>query len=168
MEKLRKTQVEMKANRTFMAAITTLVMAVTLLASCRDARVYDHFEPVNDDGWGRNDTVRFAISRQKSCEVDVNLNLRVNHRFPYRDLSLIVCYETYPSGNVDPDTVQIHVLNEKGQPIGRMGITSASISAKVKELNLRDGDSLYVTVHHNMRRDQLTGVSDVGLQLVKH
>ena len=147
----------MKANRTFMAAITTLVMAVTLLASCRDARVYDHFEPVNDDGWGRNDTVRFAISR-----------LRVNHRFPYRDLSLIVCYETYPSGNVDPDTVQIHVLNEKGQPIGRMGITSASISAKVKELNLRDGDSLYVTVHHNMRRDQLTGVSDVGLQLVKH
>ena len=49
-----------------------------------------------------------------------------------------------------------------------MGITSASISAKVKELNLRDGDSLYVTVHHNMRRDQLTGVSDVGLQLVKH
>ena len=95
-----------------MAAITTLVMAVTLLASCRDARVYDHFEPVNDDGWGRNDTVRFAISRQKSCEVDVNLSLRVNHRFPYRDLSLIVCYETYPSGNVDPDTVQIHVLNE--------------------------------------------------------
>lgn len=151
-----------------MAAITTLVMAVTLLASCRDARVYDHFEPVNDDGWGRNDTVRFVISRQKSCKVDVNLSLRVNHRFPYRDLSLIVCYETYPSGNVDPDTVQIHVLNEKGQPIGRMGITSASISAKVKELNLRDGDSLYVTVHHNMRRDQLTGVSDVGLQLVKH
>lgn len=100
--------------------------------------------------------------------MDVNLSLRVNHRFPYRDLSLIVCYETYPSGNVDPDTVQIHVLNEKGQPIGRMGITSASISAKVKELNLRDGDSLYVTVHHNMRRDQLTGVSDVGLQLVKH
>ena len=66
----------MKANRTFMAAITTLVMAVTLLASCRDARVYDHFEPVNDDGWGRNDTVCFAISRQKSCEVDVNLSQR--------------------------------------------------------------------------------------------
>lgn len=157
----------MKANSIFLTAITTMAMAVTLLCGCRDSRVYDHYEPVSDEGWGRNDTVRFSVSRQFRGDYDVSLGLRFNHRYPYRDLSLILCYKVLPSGRTLSDTVLVHVFNAEGQPGGSVGITSSSISYRVRQLNLQEGDSLYVTVRHNMRNDQLPGISDVGLQLAK-
>lgn len=155
----------MKANSKLSTVFAVVAMVLTLLCGCRDGRFYDHYEPVCDDGWGRNDTVRFAIPRQAKGDYRVNLGLRINHRYPYRDLSLIVCYKTLPSGHTVSDTVLLHLINEKGQPAGPMGITSAAISRQIKALRLQDGDSLYVTVHHNMRNDQLTGIIDVGLQL---
>ena len=158
----------MRANSKRRGSLVAVVLALgVLLSGCRDARVYDRFEPVSDDGWGRNDTVRFAVPRQKQGSYAVNLGLRFNHRYPYREVSLIVSYEWLPSRRTATDTVQLRLLNDKGQPTGRVGITSASVATRLRELSLHEGDSLYVTVHHNMRRDQLTGINDVGFQLVK-
>ena len=158
----------MRASSKHFGRFGVVVLALcALLSGCRDARVYDHYEPVSDEGWGRNDTVRFAVPRQKQGRYAVNLGLRFNHRYPYRGVSLIVNYEQLPSHRTAADTVQLRLLTDKGQPAGRVGITSASVATRLRELSLQEGDSLYITVHHNMRRDQLTGINDVGLQLVK-
>lgn len=156
---------KMRTIRPLTAAVICLMMAATLLCGCQETRVYDHYEHVSDNGWSRNDTLHFPVQRLFAGEYDVTLGLRLGHNYPYRNISLIVSYQTLPGGKTVADTVQLNVLNEKGQSEGRMGITSATVRCKIKELQTREGDSIHITVNHNMRREDLPGISDVGIQL---
>lgn len=138
--------------------------------SCTDSRAYDHYEPVELDGWGRNDTTRYCVPRQGEGKYAMQLGLRATQAYPYKTVSLIVEWKVIPNkersaSRVAADTVVCRIIDDKGRLSGKSGVSSSELLQHVSSFRLNRGDSLFVTVRHIMSRDLLPGISDVGIQL---
>ncbi len=65
------------------------------------------------------------------------------------------------------DTITCNIIDDNGSLVGKRGISNTEIMRFTTGLNINRGDSLYVTVRHIMSREQLPGISDVGIRLTK-
>lgn len=138
-------------------------MAVAALLSCSSNVVYSSYEHSPLSGWERNDTLVFNVPAVTTPSTyRQRIGLRMTGSFPFTSLSLIVEQHVYPSGKVVADTLKCPVTDERGNFLGD-GISAFQYSFKLREMALNAGDSLHVTVRHNMKREILPGVSDVGL-----
>lgn len=149
------------------ALVAVLLVSMVGLWSCDDARTYDHYEDVNVSEWERNDTMKFAIPRQWAGKYGMSVGVLANHEYPFQQLSLIVRTHIIPSKRVITDTVTIHITDSEGTPLGKPGITSTELLSRMTELDLRNSDSLYVTINQNMRQESVKGISSVGIRLTK-
>ena len=64
------------------------------------------------------------------------------------------------------DTVACQLTDRKGNAAGK-GISYHQYQFPVTELMLQDGDSLFVSIRHDMKREILPGISDVGFSLTR-
>ena len=55
-------------------------------------------------------------------------------------------------------------MDKYGTPLGE-GVSYYQYRFDMNELNLNKGDSLVVYIVHNMKRELIPGISDVGLRL---
>lgn len=137
-----------------------------VLTGCRQKAAFSHYESVSLDGWGREDTIRFAlgpVDKESSfCEM---LGVRANLDFPFTNVSLVVEQEAMPSGTVRCDTLDIPLINEDGIPLGK-GVSRFQYDIPLNTITLLTGETLFVSIRHNMKREYLTGISDVGLTLM--
>ena len=129
----------MKIKSVFIAVMTALI-----LSSCTENRVYDRYQHTPVVGWERNDTLKFDdIARFKDAGCyTANLGLRINGYYPFTGLTLIIDKLTLPSHAVESDTINCNITVMKG-------------------------DSIIVSVRHNMKREILPGISDIGYMLIK-
>ncbi|MBQ8463282.1 MAG: gliding motility lipoprotein GldH [Prevotella sp.] len=147
---------------------TAVVLGLTImvLTGCRQKAAFSHYESVSLDGWGREDTIRFAlgpVDKESSfCEM---LGVRANLDFPFTNVSLVVEQEAMPSGTVRCDTLDIPLINEDGIPLGK-GVSRFQYDIPLNTITLLTGETLFVSIRHNMKREYLTGISDVGLTLM--
>ncbi len=140
-------------------------MLATLLLSCSSNVVYDKYEHAPLSGWERNDTLVFNVPKMtEDATYCQSVGLRMTGTFPFTSLSLIIEQHVCPSGKVVADTIKCPITDERGNFLGD-GISAYQYSFQLRELTLSRGDSLHVTVRHNMKREILPGVSDVGLLL---
>lgn len=143
--------------------VVSVYMAVAALLSCSSNVVYSSYEHSPLSGWERNDTLVFNVPAvANSSAYRQRIGLRMTGSFPFTSLSLIVEQRIYPSGKVVADTLKCPVTDERGNFLGD-GISAFQYSFELREMALNAGDSLHVTVRHNMKREILPGVSDVGL-----
>lgn len=147
----------------FAAAFTGL--SATILAACSTNTVYDSYEHAPVSGWEKNDTLVFDVPRMTAAgNYRQQIGLRMTGTYPFTSISLIVEQKVIPSGRVLTDTLKCQVTDERGNFLGQ-GISAYQYSFDLKELTLNSGDSLHVTVRHNMKREILPGVSDIGLEM---
>ena len=138
-----------------------------MMASCTDKKVYDAYHHVSFSGWEKNDVISFQPSTIKeTSKYQTTLGIRINGQFPFTNLTLIVEQTIYPKENTIIDTLECHLINKDGVPQGH-GITLYQYQFPVHQLLLHKNDSLYVTVRHDMKREILPGICDVGLCLSK-
>ncbi len=154
-----------KAYKRAMAA--ALFVALVGLWGCNDDRTYDRYHDVNVSEWEHNDTVRFAIPRQWAGRYKMSVGVLANHEYPFQQLSLVVRTHIIPSQRTITDTVTIRITDSNGTPLGKPGITSTELLSKVTQFDLKNSDSLYVTINHNMRQESVKGISSVGIRLTK-
>lgn len=136
-------------------------------ASCNGRKVYDRFEHTPLLGWERNDTVTFRVPAvEEDGRYSLVLNMRTDNSFPFTNITMIVNRYVSPSGLHSADTLKCQLANHRGQSLGK-GINLYQYSFRISSEQLAKGDSLSVTVNHNMMREILPGVSDVGLTIEK-
>lgn len=139
-------------------------------ASCTGNVVYDHYEHTPLAGWDKVDTLTFCVPRLSGAGVcATTLGLRVNGSYPYQGLTLIVEQTVLPAdkaaaATTTADTIDCTIFDKQGTVRGQ-GVSCYQYHYRVSQRQMEAGDSLRVTVRHDMRREIMPGISDVGIKV---
>ena len=145
-----------------MAWLLAMLMAVT---ACSDGVVYSNYEHTALAGWERNDTLPFSIRPLKeSGTYALDLGLRTSAGYPFRRVTMIVEQKVMPSNVTRCDTVTCELTDDKGKVKGN-GISNYQYVFHVSDRHYHKGDSLHISVRHDMKREILPGITDVGISL---
>jgi gliding motility-associated lipoprotein GldH len=144
-----------------------VLATLLLLTACMRGVVYDHYEHTVVSGWEKIDTLSYSVPRLAEGGLyDVTLGLRVNSKYPFQSLTLIVEQQAFPSKKTHIDTLNCVLTDKKGKVKGN-GISHFQYNFRVSELHMEANDSLQITVRHDMKREILPGISDVGICVSK-
>ena len=161
----------MKRNsrRLLSFTFTVVLIAVALVtASCKRKTIYHHYEYTPLAGWEKNDTLFFTLSPVKErAVVQRDVEMRISGEFPFQRLYLIVEQTTYPSNILRRDTLNCHLIDPAGNIQGN-GVSLYQYSFHMSDISLNEGDSLQICIRHNMKREILPGIADVGIRLTAY
>ena len=157
----------MKRIKGFLLAAMACVVVAMLLAACDHRTIYDRYQSTALAGWEKNDTLSFAISPLKDAATyRAMLGVRTTDAYPFTAITLIVEQEIMPAHRFVSDTICCHLTDNQGNVLGD-GISYRQYQFDICTQQLQKGDSLHVVVRHDMKREILPGVSDVGIKLIK-
>ena len=142
--------------------ILTVACGIT---SCSRLPIYCHYEPTPATGWEKNDTICFGIPPvSEAGYYKEELGLRINEDYPFQGLCLIVQQTVLPSGYQHNDTLNCKLIDKNGTIRGT-GINHYQYTFHVNTIRLAEGDSLHIHVKHNMKREIMPGVTDIGIRI---
>lgn len=153
-----------------MKIIQTIMSAVMLLTffSCIDNTVYHHYISTPLSGWGKSDTLSFHLPKTKTeGQYSMDLGLRVSDSYPFTSLTLIIQKTFFPSMTVSSDTIHCKLRDEKGAP-RQKGVSFYQYNFHIADLQLQQDDSLHINIRHNMKREMLPGIGDVGILMKQY
>lgn len=149
--------------------ITAIVLCIitTMVASCTTNTVFDSYAHTPLMGWEKNDTLTFNIPQlYADGEYEEQVGLRMTNTFPFTSISLIVEQHVYPRNKIVTDTIKCPITDQRGNFLGN-GVSAYQYMFPLKTITLSKGDSIHVSIRHNMKREILPGVSDVGIKIDK-
>lgn len=145
--------------------LLAMLCLTNILTACTDSRIYDHYEHASVGGWEKNDALTFDIKPlEKSGRYTLSLGIRTNDAYPFQNLSLVVEQTSFPSNKRSVDVINCDIVNRNGRMLGN-GVTLYQYSLPIKKKFHMSGDSLHITVHHNMKREILPGIVDIGIRM---
>ena len=140
-------------------------MLLLVLSACNRKLVYDRYLSTPISGWEKNDTLSYDIRPVSGTDTyDMWLGLRTSEAYPFTAITLIVEQHIYPTDTIVNDTVNCKLTDRHGNASGT-GVNFHQYRFPVTELQLQDGDSIHIRVRHDMKREILPGISDVGISL---
>lgn len=147
------------------SVIKKLLLILTLTACTTGGYRYGHYETIGSEGWERTDTIVFTVGPVRHFDsYTAKIGLRTDSYFPFMQLTLIVGQEAYPSGFTRKDTLTVSLTDDEGYVFGD-GISHYQYLVPLAPINLNAGDTLRVSVCHDMLRSPLAGVTDIGFML---
>ena len=153
----------MRKNSRWVSLSVLLTVAISL-ASCDCKTIYYHFEHAPVAGWEKNDVLSFNVSPVSEGTYREELGLRIDKSYPFMGLCLVIKQTILPSGYVHSDTLNCNLIDQNGNNKGP-GLSYYQYTFHVNTLHLQEGDSLNITVKHNMKREIMPGIADVGIRL---
>lgn len=158
--------------------LTILITVAMALACCNRTTVYHQYKHISPEGWNRTDTLYFHISTAKErVLLHEELELRTTCHYPFTNLSLIVEQIIYPSHtdttfyssqNVRRvDTLNCCLIDKNGLTTGK-GINYIQNHFQLADIGINKGDSIDIIVHHNMRKEVLHGIADIGIRITSN
>lgn len=136
-----------------------------LLTACNDDRVYSQFVHTGVEGWDKHEPVTFSLDTiQHTGLYAMSLGLRASRDYPFKNLQVALEYTIFPSMQRQQDIVDVKISDSEGIMLGH-GISVYQYDLPIQKLNLNHGDSIAITVRHNMKRETLPGIVDVGITL---
>ena len=155
----------MSRKRSLTVCRMGILMLVALLAACTSHTVYHHYEAVSMTGWEKNDTVIFHVPPMTADGTyRRQLGLRVNSDYPFMGLTLIVEQTVMPDMLVQRDTLSCNIIDNHGHPYGH-GVSCYQYQFPLPATPLQQGQSLRITIRHDMRREILPGITDIGVEI---
>lgn len=152
----------MKTVRTLLCIA---LAAVAMMSSCSRRTKYNHYVSTPLSGWEKNDTLAFGVPPVDSTAMyALWLGLRVTESYPFTALTLIVEQRVLPKDTLVTDTVRCQLTDRRGNAVGK-GVAYHQYRYAVSHIGLEHGDSVFVRVRHDMKREILPGISDVGVVL---
>ena len=161
------------------------IFMLALLVSCNNETVYHKFVNIEEGEWTKQNKFTFeAGSFDSDMTVEESVELRLWARdYPYGNISILVEQTLFPAKTKTVDTLTYVFSRRQGdKETGRQGDRETrrqgdretrspdgpaffQVSMPLKTLSLHKGDSLSVTLRHNMKCMALPGVVDVGVKL---
>lgn len=145
------------------------IVSVFFISGCDAERVYDKYQPVNDNGWYKNDTLVYQPQIEDTSEL-YNLIIKVRHNTDYRYQNLYLFTKTrFPDGMATQDTIELMLARKDGSWLGQ----GFGAMKTAKQLILRRGRFLQegayrFELRQAMRTDTLQGIEDVGIRIEKY
>ncbi len=141
-----------------------------MVCSCSLDVKYDKYVPVSSDGWNIEDTLKFSTDTlRQDGRYGFTLGVRTRRAFPYRDLVLIVERNVYRDSILvlhKREKVTCPIVTEEGSFTGD-GTATKTHETGLKDFVMQTGDSVAVSIYHQMTRQNLPGIVDVGIKIEK-
>lgn len=138
------------------------------MTACDRRTVCNHYEHTPVSGWERNDTLTFLTDTlPASGTYQEEVGIRISGAYPFMSISLIVEQTVLPLRQTFIDTLNCNLIDDHGNALGT-GISSYQYLFPLRSIRLSSGHSLQVSIRHDMKREILPGVSDVGIRLSRH
>ena len=152
-------------NKQLLTILTIAVAAVFL--SCDRKTVYSHYEHTPQEGWERLDTLFFEVPPVKEAGTyQEEIGIRTDIGFPFQSIALNVAQDVLPQGEHYQTTKNCVLYDETGKERGS-GISCFQTVVYLTDIHLNQGDSMRICITHHMRREMMSGVSDIGIILRK-
>jgi len=146
-------------------SMMAVVIATAIVTACDPETVYHEYRSVPLEGWEKNDTLGFNIPPISTpSRYSQELEIRINEKFPFTSLSLVIEQHIYPGRRTRIDTVRCQFVDKRGNFEGE-GISMHQYQYPIRPIDLRRGDSLHINIRHIMRREVLPGISDIGIHM---
>ena len=148
--------------------LTIIFLGMTLaVVSCDRQKVFSRYEHIESSQWEKTDTVHFNIPHMQVAGTYLGtLGLRIESNYPYQKLALEVNMQILPSGQNVKRSLDCELIDNRGTIKGS-GISQYQYEFPVDMLQLEKDDSLQVTIIHNMRRELMPNICDVGFTLTR-
>ncbi len=137
-----------------------------LLSSCGSEAWHHIYKPIPVAVWEKSDTLTYCLPEVPDSGLyDFYVDVRTTAAFPYTGLKVgaLTCTDSFAAER--RDTADLWVQTPSGIPSGE-GITLICHETPLYRLFLCPGQRTTVRLYHVMRREDLPGVSDVGLKVV--
>ena len=145
--------------------LTLLLIVTTTTLSCHRNKVYDKYRHTPVTGWEKSDTLIFKTSpAAQDGDYRADLGIRITELFPFLSLTMIVEQTIHPSNVTSSDTLTCPLIDKNGIERGK-GISYIQYTFPINTIKLAQGNSVSFCVRHNMMRDILPGISDVGISM---
>jgi gliding motility-associated lipoprotein GldH len=152
-------------NKQLLTILTVAVAA--LFAGCDSKTVYSHYEHTPQEGWEKIDTLFFEVPPVKEAGIyQEEIGIRTDISFPFQSLALNVAQDVLPQGEHYQTTKNCVLYDETGKERGS-GISRFQTVVYLTDVKLNEGESMRISITHNMRRELMSGVSDIGIILTK-
>ncbi len=142
---------------------------VTLLvcSSCDNKTTYSRYQHVSIAGWEKNDALSYDIPPMKQDGTfQKSIGVRISSDYPFMGLTLVIEQQLFPSMDCHYDTLTCNLIDNEGNAIGQ-GVTLYQYHFPIDTIVLHKGDSLSIRIRHDMKREILPGVADIGVMLTK-
>lgn len=150
------------------AILITVITVATTLVSCNRKTVYDHYAHTSLTGWEKSDTLTFKIPPfAVKGHYKEDIGMRIDDKFPFTTLCLIIDQTIMPSNLTRSDTIYCRLYDKEGNVKGR-GISFYQYNFHFNDVAVEAGDSIEIKVRHNMKREILPGISDIGIKIERH
>jgi gliding motility-associated lipoprotein GldH len=145
-----------------------LIFSLLLLNSCSRGIVYTESVAIPNKHWLLDFNPQFSAGITDTISnCNILFTIRNSSSYPFRNIFLFVT-ATSPNGSSITDTLEYMLADEKGKWYGK-GI------GDVRELTVRYKSNIYFpakgkysfTVQHGMRSEDLEGIYDFGMRIVK-
>ena len=143
------------------------VVLLTMLCACQQHTVCHQFHHIAGPGWDKTDTIHFDIAPLKTGgNYRLDAELRTNLEYPFRQLAIVVNQTVYPSCKTFHDEISCNLVSEEGI-IGGDGISYFQYRFHVRDIIFHQGDSIHLSLTHNMKREIMPGIADVGILITR-
>ncbi|MDR1340543.1 MAG: gliding motility lipoprotein GldH [Prevotellaceae bacterium] len=146
-----------------------LFFTIPLLSSCTDEnRIWQQNVTVADCLWNRDTLLKFSIPVEDTVSwYSLSIDLRNRTDYSFQNLYLFLNIKA-PNGNTTADTLNFMLAYDDGSWTGSGGLFS-----KYREntflyreyIRFPERGDYSVNIRHGMRKDDLKGISSVGLTL---
>ncbi|MCD8282175.1 MAG: gliding motility lipoprotein GldH [Prevotella sp.] len=136
------------------------------VCSCDNKKTaYVHYEHVSGEHWERGDVKSFSCPPLSyGGDYDLSVLLRADRSFPFMNITLAADVTVYPSGERATRTFVCPIFDERGNTCGT-GIGLYQYVYPITTRMLCAGDSLSVSIRHDMQDGILPGIADVGVKI---
>lgn len=139
--------------------ITSLLL-LFLCTSCQKNTLYHSYQPVNQAGWYRDDTLSYQLSTPITITnetLQYEIGIRHKDTYPYRDIWLMI----------NQDTVHVYLADTTGYWHGS-GIGNIKQYTNTFQTKQAVGDSIKeFRVSHIMQDTPLHGICDIGIRIMR-
>jgi gliding motility-associated lipoprotein GldH len=147
------------------AIVFVVLLTLIVLCGCQHQVAYHEFRHIYEPGWDKSDTIHFdtrSLSAGGSYRLDAEL--RTDKNYPFQKLTIEIEQTVYPSKEKYHDVIDCDLISEEGVIEGD-GISYFQYQFHVRDLSLHQGDSVHICLTHNMKREIMPGITDVGIRL---
>lgn len=129
--------------------------------------IYNSNTAIEADGWEMYNAKEFTVEIPATASYDVELFVRHNSNYPYRNLWLFIDHTT-PDNITTSDTINIAMADAYGQWKGGGWGTAYQIKQPIHHLQLLDSGSHTIKISHAMREFKLRGINNVGVSVARN
>lgn len=145
--------------------VTAAVVLLLTLCGCQRQIVFHQFQHIAEPGWDKTDTIHFDIAPLKTDGYySLDAELRTDKNYPFQKLAIEIEQTVYPSKVTYHNELDCNLINEEGV-IGGDGISYFQYRFHVSDISLHQGDSIHLSLTHNMKREIMPSIADVGVLL---